>query len=288
MSNLVEASYQRQQQHGRAMQLPACYTAPDSVDNWRHLRMLANLDPLISARPDAKWLTIGDGAYGADAHYLLSRGADAVASSLVTETLQIAADRGFIKNYLQVNAERIALPDDAFDFVLCKAAYHHFPRPPIALYEMLRVARLGVILIEPIEQRRVLDALRGIAKKVLRGDATTLFEPSGNYIYRTSLRELEKLMLALGECVMASRTFNDFYWPALAEDRASSMTRGLVLTKLGIAVQDLLAKAALMGWGLSSVVLFKGRPDAALGSALARSGYTLTVLATNPYAAAGV
>lgn len=41
------------------------------------------------------------------------------------------------------------LQDDAFDYVLCKDSYHHMPRPMIALYQMLRVARRAVVLIEP-------------------------------------------------------------------------------------------------------------------------------------------
>ena len=54
-----------------------------------------------------------------------------------------------IKNYKIENAENLSFEDKTIDFILCKESYHHFPRPMVALYEMLRVARNGVLLIEP-------------------------------------------------------------------------------------------------------------------------------------------
>jgi SAM-dependent methyltransferase len=42
------------------------------------------------------------------------------------------------KNFQKENAEQLSFEDESFDFVLCKEAYHHFPRPMIALYEMIR------------------------------------------------------------------------------------------------------------------------------------------------------
>jgi SAM-dependent methyltransferase len=285
-SDTLEESYGRQRAHGREMELPSCYSAPDSVDNWRHLRMRAHLQPLLSAFPGARWLTVGDGAFGSDAHYLLQRGADAVASSLVTDTLQQAAARGFIKDYLQVNAEQIDLPDNSFDFVLCKEAYHHFPRPPIALYEALRVARHAVVLIEPQEQpRRPLDVLRSVVKRVLRGDTTTQFEPAGNYIYRLSVRDTERLMTAMGQRCIAFKPFNDFYWGRLARADGKADPLALKATQLGVGVQNLLSWLGLMSWGLCCLVVVKGEPDPALASALEVAGFRLRRLPSNPYAA---
>lgn len=285
MQDTVEASYRRQAEHGQETGLPSRFGAPESVDNWRHTRMLACALPLVEAMPGSRWLTVGDGNYGSDAAYLGSLGVSAIASSLVSDSLQAAAARGYIREFRAENAERLSLDSGAVDFVLCKEAYHHFPRPPIALYEMLRVARVGVLLIEPVDGSRALDGLRQIVKKLVRGDVETRFEPSGNFIFRLDLRETAKLMTAVGEHTIAYKRFNDFYLPGLGSDRARGWTRGGVLTRLGIGVQDLLAGMGLLAWGLAGVVLLKGPPPGPLLEALRRHGFEVQVLPVNPYAA---
>ena len=125
----------------------------DTVDYWRHERSYSLMNPLLAAYPEASWLTVGDGRYGTDAHYILGKGMKQVMASDISDTLLIEAKRdGFITDYRTENAEKMTFPDGHFDFVLCKEAYHHFPRPAIALYEMLRVAKKGVILIEPLDK----------------------------------------------------------------------------------------------------------------------------------------
>ena len=284
MEDLVEASYRRQAESGREMGVPSRFTAPDSVDNWRHTRMLAHARPLVEAMPSARWLTVGDGAYGSDAAYLRSVGADATASSLVTDTLEVAAERGYIGAYRAENAERMNLQDSEMDFVLCKEAYHHFPRPPIALYEMLRVARIGVVLIEPIDGTCLLDGLKRGVKVLLRGNTEMNFETSGNYIYRIDIDEIAKLMTAAGELFIAYRRFNDFYVSGLGEDKAAPGSRGLRLTRLGIGVQDMLCRAGLLAWGLAATVVLKGQPYPEIVAALKRGGFTIRALPVNPYA----
>ncbi|EHR70157.1 methylase involved in ubiquinone/menaquinone biosynthesis [Burkholderiales bacterium JOSHI_001] len=286
MDNPLEASYSRQRVHGRDMDLPSCYTAPESVDNWRHNRMRANALPLLQACPGSTWLTIGDGAYGSDAHFLKAHGANVVASSLVADRLEVAQERGYIDSFLEINAEAIDTASDSYDFVFCKEAYHHFPRPPVALFEMIRVARKAVVMVEPQEQTGALNGLRTFIKRVLRGDTTTEYEPAGNYIYRISVREVEKLMLAFGLTGLAYRPFNDFYWGKYANDAAGAGSHGLRVTRAGIAVQDALGRLGLMGPGLCCVVIFKTRPDAAWVDALVAQGFRMRSLPENPYAKA--
>lgn len=121
----------------------------DTVDYWRHKRMRDSLLPLISFYPNSSWLTIGDGRYGTDANYLLSKGVDAHASDIQEELLKIGNEKGFIKKFSKQNAEALNFSDNEFDFVYCKESYHHFPRPAIAVYEMLRVAKKVIVLQEP-------------------------------------------------------------------------------------------------------------------------------------------
>ncbi|MCX7986598.1 MAG: class I SAM-dependent methyltransferase, partial [Bacteroidales bacterium] len=53
--------------------------------------------------------------------------------------------------YRKENAEQLSVPDNSYDYVSCREALHHFPRPYLALYEMLRVSKKGIIIIEPID-----------------------------------------------------------------------------------------------------------------------------------------
>ncbi|MCF7817842.1 MAG: hypothetical protein K9M54_08155, partial [Kiritimatiellales bacterium] len=106
-----EDSYQRhsnlEAEQADGSRMPACFAAPDTVDAWRHRRMHEMLNPLIEAKPDATWLTVGDGSYGSDAFFLQQKGVDVLASSLTDSPLKIAAEQGYLKKYAAVNAEQI-------------------------------------------------------------------------------------------------------------------------------------------------------------------------------------
>jgi ubiquinone/menaquinone biosynthesis C-methylase UbiE len=279
----LENSYQRQAVSEESMKLPSRYTDPDSIDNWRHTRMLDLVQPLLKAVPGSTWLTVGDGRYASDAAYLTGKGADVIASSLTDERLKYAYEKGFIKRYQAENAEHISLSDNEVDFVLCKEAYHHFPRPPVALYEMLRVARCGVMLIEPMDNSKLLDSMKTLIKRVIRGDTEMRFEPSGNFIYRFQVRELAKMMTAMGGRVIAVKPFNDFYHPRLSKARSNTWNLGSVLTRLGVSVQDILCRLGLLGYGLCGAIAFKGVPDPVIVAALKADGFKVLDLPTNPY-----
>lgn len=59
---------------------------------------------------------------------------------------------GYIYNYSKENLESLSFNNESFDFVLCKESFHHLPRPYIGLYEMLRVSKIGVVLLEPYDR----------------------------------------------------------------------------------------------------------------------------------------
>ena len=58
----------------------------DTTNYWRHERMYSNLDPIIEANPNSKWLTVGDGKYGTDANYILSKGIKDVLATDISDT----------------------------------------------------------------------------------------------------------------------------------------------------------------------------------------------------------
>src|SRR5262249_19841688 len=116
---------------------------------WRHSRMYECAD-ILKIHPDASWLTIGDGRFGLDSIRLRKKGFSNVFPTDISEhLLKISKERGHIDQYGVENAERLTLADRTYDYVLCKESFHHFPRPYVALYEMLRVAVRAVFLIEP-------------------------------------------------------------------------------------------------------------------------------------------
>ena len=88
------------------------------------------------------WLTVGDYS-GLEANYLLKRNQNVIASDLSDAMLKEANSEGLIKDYSKQNVERLTYNDNYFDYVVCKEAFHHFPRAYMGLYEMIRVSKTG-------------------------------------------------------------------------------------------------------------------------------------------------
>ena len=263
---------------------------PDTVDAWRHGRMYAALDPLLQADSSATWVTVGDGRYGKDARYISQRGADVVATDLDDTLLAEAKEMGYISKFLKENAESLSFADQSFDYLLCKESYHHFPRPMLALYEMLRVASKGVVLIEPND--------RFISYSVLRQGATYFigkvlsllkkemprhsFEDFGNYVYTTSQRELEKVALGLNYRYLAFKGINDHYIGGVELEKTSEGGRLFRKLKRRIMLRDLLTKLRIVDYDLLAAIIFKQIPSDALQQRLTGAGYRLVRLPENP------
>ena len=78
-------------------------------------------------------------------------------------------------------------------------------RPYAAIYEILRVARYGVVIIEP--QDPWIDW-------PCRTDATEPhYEDVGNYVYQFSVRELEKIAYGMNITGVATKSLVDIYIP---------------------------------------------------------------------------
>jgi ubiquinone/menaquinone biosynthesis C-methylase UbiE len=178
---------------------------PGTVNYWRHTRLLAPVLEVMIGLKNHSWLTIGDGA-GTDAWRLRQAGFDNVLATDLDDTvLKQTKSAGYINNFAIENAESLSFPDNSFDFVLCKEALHHMSRPYAAIYEFFRVARYGVILIEP--QDPWVDW-------PCRTDATSPhYEAVGNYVYQYSARELEKIALGLNITGVATKHLVDIYMP---------------------------------------------------------------------------
>ena len=262
-----------------------------TIDEWRHLRMYNMLIPLILSVENPKWLTVGDGRLGSDAHFLESQNVDVIATDISDTILSRAYKLGFIKKYRKENAEKLSFDNEEFDFVLCKESYHHFPRPYIAVYEMLRVAKKGIVLIEPADQyvdstilqipfRNLKDFLRRKLKnRSIRND----FETSGNYVYRMSQREVEKIAYGLSLKTIAFYGMNDYFIPGIGTTLVNKSSAGFTKLKAFIKLQDILCKLGFLKPSLLITVIFKDAVSEEIKNNLRSANYKVMDLVENPY-----
>ena len=265
----------------------------NTLDAWRHANMRAPLLPIIKADPAASWLTVGDGRFGTDGHFLLASGAQNVHCTDIADTLlKIGHERGFITSFSAENAEHLSFQDESFDYVYCKESFHHFARPYAALYEMYRVAKKGVILTEPRDtsiDKEPLELLKDLAKTLLgrKTRSSHGFEPIGNYIYSVSEKELEKALMGLDGSTIATIGCNDAYQEGIEfVSMQSTSPQDLALQesiRSEIKRLDRLCKLRLKKSTLLSAVLFKTTPEGTLSSAMAATGWTIQHLPKNPY-----
>ena len=100
-----------------------------TVDDWRELRFLSCLDPLLESFPRSSWLTVADGCFGSAARYITKQGAFALPTDIDLTALAVAKKRSLINSDQYANAEHLPFDDGAFDFCFCKEAYHHLFSP---------------------------------------------------------------------------------------------------------------------------------------------------------------
>ena len=213
-----------------------------TADHWRHARAYECAE-LLATQASASWLTVGDGRWGLDAIRIRKKGyASVLPTDISASLLAEAHARGLIEGYAIENAERLSFDDGSFDYVFCKESLHHFPRPYMALYEMIRVARKGVFLVEPNDtyefeglgeraaglgrRARVAAGLRLIMQVMRAAQPATSaaqqrrprlrynapdWESSGNYVYAVSRREIEKVALGLNLPQIVFKGLNDHY-----------------------------------------------------------------------------
>jgi ubiquinone/menaquinone biosynthesis C-methylase UbiE len=276
----------------------------NTVDAWRHARMYRCIDPVLKQFPGNRWITVGDGRYGTDAHYLESRGANAVATDIADTMLQKAKADGYIREFSKENAERLSFADNSFDFALCKESYHHFPRPMLALYELLRVAKKGVVLIEPDESPILMDrkhVLKMAVKEMLLSiglgakfaekktniidHGSNWYEDIGNFGYAISKREIERVALGINLPTVAFTGINDHYVAGVENELADDTSKLFREVKSEIEKMD---RECRRGFSRSRpkllvAIILKQTPTAEFRSSLTSAGYEVHDLPRNPY-----
>ncbi|EMG38436.1 methylase involved in ubiquinone/menaquinone biosynthesis [Desulfocurvibacter africanus PCS] len=236
----------------------------DTVDAWRHRRMYEMLDPLLTGDPGSSWLTVGDGRWGKDARYIHKKGGKVCATDITPNLLEHAKAIGFIPEYSVENAEKLSFANGSYDYVLCKEAFHHFPRPMIALYEMLRVATKGIVLIEPND------------------NGADGFEECGNYVYSLSRREIVKVALALSYPCVAIKGFNDCFIRGVEHEKLSAQSYLLKKTIHRIEAMDKACREGTCDYFMLATVFFIEKPNQEVIDKLNKDGFALMELKANP------
>lgn len=283
--------YHRFARGGSEEDLAKTWTDDTTVDAWRHARMYETLRPILDSCPGSRWLTVGDGRYGSDASFLAKQGMQALATDIGDTLLKEAMIAGRISAFRRENAESLSFSDESFDFVFCKESLHHCPRPMAAFYELLRVAKQGVILIEPNDPlvsstwiERVTEACVAWSKRALgKNPAAPLFEEAGNYVYGLSNREVEKAALASGLRHVAFKGFNDHYVAGVEREQVVSDGPLFRRVRRRIRQKDFLCRLHLRQYDLFTTVVFKSVVEPAVAHRLVGQGYRVVELPKNPY-----
>ena len=99
--------------------------------------------------------------------------------------------------------ENLEFSSNSFDYTLIPAALHHLQDVYRGLYEAVRISRKGVILLEPYDSP--------LARLATRLGYAHEYEEMGNYVFRTSIREMKKVGKAMFMDVWAKPYFCPHY-----------------------------------------------------------------------------
>lgn len=268
-------------------------TEQNTINNWLQKILFPCIDPLLTI-PGLSWLTVGD-AYGLDAHYIQkhSSGHTIHASDLNSDFLEVANKEGFVSSFSAENAEKLSFENNTFDYVLCKESYHHFPRPYMAVYEMLRVAKKGVVIIEPQDPITKMPLLLFVTN-ILAAIGDNLvgkvwknrfsYEPVGNFVYKVSEREFEKLAAGIYLPFVAFKRINpNFYFTGAETAIATNGNPQFKKIKFRKKVFDTLVKLGIICSQALGTIIYKEMPSAEEISQLEASGFYTVKIPANPY-----
>jgi ubiquinone/menaquinone biosynthesis C-methylase UbiE len=209
---------------------------PDNGDYWGNSLVLESLVAPLSILEPRTVLTLGDGKGGKEAVFFRNCGHSATATDICDDVLAEAYRLGLIEAYASADAENLAFDDAAFEIVATKETLHHLPRPYLALHEMLRVAKEGVILIEPHyrlpdpERVGIIGCLRRAIMR-LSGHRSPPFMPpaeyeeSGNFVFRFNPYELTQIARSMGMAAVAFAFAHHYFEPGCATITGDELRR---------------------------------------------------------------
>ena len=240
------------------------------------------------------WLTIGD-YNGLEANYLLQRNQNVLASDLSDAMLIEAKADGLVKEYSRQNVESLTYSDNSFDYVICKEAFHHFPRAYLGLYEMIRVSKTATVLLtEPIDilsKISLLVLIKNICDKIhpllinkIWGNRFS-WETVGNYVFKISEREVEKIAMGMGLPYIAFKRYDNFKSHKAIDGSLDVPINQKVYKKikLKLAIRSFISSLGVIPHGSLCCVVFKQHPNKKLVRDLRDMGFIIIPLPKNPY-----
>lgn len=262
----------------------------NTIDYWLHERLFELANPLINA--GESWLTVGDG-YGFDANYFKRKGCTVMATDIGGAFLPLVKDLHLIDNFSVENVEKLTFEDNSFDYVFCKEAYHHFPRAYLGVYEMIRVAKKAIILTEPQDPLTKMPLMLAVKNILDRFDPTILqkywknrysFEEVGNYVFKLSDREMEKIAMGMNLPAIAFKGINNSYWKAgLDTEIANNNSEAFRKIQSKLRRDNFLCKLGILPYQVLSAVIFKTLPTQETIAKLKNEGYLYYEFPKNPY-----
>jgi len=238
-----------------------------TIAHWDDIRFLKVLEPFLKEK--STWLTVGD-AYGTDANYLMTKSQTATASDISGGMFETAKQLGIITSYAVENAEKMSFADNSFDYVFCRESFHHFPRPYLALYEMIRVSKKAVIMVEPIDILQTMPAILWLKNILDRFNVEWInkiwknrfsFETVGNYVYKISEREIEKTAMGINLRSVAFYKLNDFDKTKPVGNEVPPDKKVFRKIKRDIGIKNFLAKLGVIPYYILCPVIFKQEPS---------------------------
>ena len=160
---------------------------PDSIYHFFHVYCLNHIKDFFQNIPPSTFLTLGDSYCGREAAHIkrINPAHHVHASDWQPCLIQLAKDKGLVDEFSEQDMNNLKFEDNSFDFVFTKESLHHLSKPYAGIYEMLRVAKKGVILIEPSGENEGKLRFSGV-------------EPVGNYVFGFTAHELVKVGLSYG------------------------------------------------------------------------------------------
>lgn len=131
---------------------------------------------------------------GMTSEYYVKEGTDVTGTDISPECIKRAKIRlqkyGFSAKFQMADSENLSFPDDSFDIVSVHDGLHHLKNPRKAVLEMIRVAKRGVVIIEPARALGTrISVLLGVSKD---------YEDVGNFVYRFRKDELTSWLKEFG------------------------------------------------------------------------------------------
>jgi 2-polyprenyl-3-methyl-5-hydroxy-6-metoxy-1,4-benzoquinol methylase len=261
----------------------------DCVSYQTNIRSLNMLSPFWTT--NSTWLTVGD-YNGLEANFLFEKGIRVTASDISDVYLSEAKNEGLIDDYSKQNVENLSYLNESFDYVMCREAFHHFPRAYLGLYEMMRVSKFAAIIVEPIDIlskmplflfiKNITDRINPLLiNKIWKNRFS--FETSGNYVFKIGEREIEKMAMGAGLPMIAFKSMNVI--ASIKEYALDVPMNKSLYNKLmrKIKFLDILNYFRIIPANSLVCVVFKKLPDAEVILKMKKLKYKIISLPANPY-----